>query len=65
MASEPTRVSFSVDFNSFGLSGERDGFEVLLRACDGQVGVGRISYQLAVALAKQITEWSDGLDGVL
>ena len=64
MASEPTKASFSVDFASFGFSGDRDGFDVLLRASNGQMGIGRISRRLAAALAEQITEWSDGLDEV-
>lgn len=64
MASLPTNASFYVDFTSFGLSGDRDGFEVLMRARDGQVGVGRISRRLAALLAKQISESTDGLDGV-
>ena len=62
MASVPTKASFAVDFTSFGLSRDRDGFEVLLRAGDGQVGLGRISHRLAALLAKQIPEWLDGLD---
>ena len=64
MASKPTEASFSVDFTSFGLSGDRDGFDVLLRARDGQMGIGRISHRLAALLARQLSEWSDGLDGV-
>ncbi|MEM8589890.1 MAG: hypothetical protein AAGG65_17660 [Pseudomonadota bacterium] len=64
MAGKLTKASFSVDFTSFGFSGDRDGIEILLRACDGQVGVGRISHRLAALLAKQLSEWSDGLGGV-
>ncbi len=64
MAKEPTKASFSVDFTSFGLSGDRGGFDVLLRASNGQMGIGRISRRLAALLARQLSEWSDGLDGV-
>ena len=63
MTSKPTRASFSVDFTSFGFAGDRDGFDVLLRASDGRVGVGRIPHRLAATLARQIAEWLDGLDG--
>jgi len=57
-------TSFVVDFTSFGFNGDGEGFGVLLRTPDGRVGTGRISRQLAALLARQLSEWSDGLDGV-
>ena len=64
VADQLGETSFIVDFTSFGFNGDGEGFSVLLRTPDGRVGTGRISRQLAVALAKQLSEWSDGLDDV-
>ncbi len=60
MPDQPGEASFVVDFTSFGFTGDGEGFVVLVRTPDGRVGTGRISRRLAVALAKQLSEWSDG-----
>ena len=64
VADQLGETSFVVDFTSFGFNCDGEGFSVLLRTPDGRVGTGRISRRLAEALARQITEWSEGLDEV-
>ena len=63
VTNKPKGISFSIDFTSFGFATDSEGFDVILRSANGRLGVGRLSREMASALAKMITERSGGSEG--